>query len=337
MAELALGIGTAHTPLLTFDAELWQSYSRRDLTSTRMNLSDGRWVSYQELLAERGAKHADVATLEHFKAKAAACQAALDRVADDLLAASPDVVIIVTDDHSELFHHSNMPAVSIFYGEDVITMPRANVAHLRGDVQKDFFEPMAAAYAMDKSRRFPGCPSFARELIERMVDKNVDMGAAANVEDPSKAGLGHGVGFVIQRLFRERPIPVIPLLLNTYYPPNAPTSARCYDIGRALGEAIEESPTKLRVALVASGGLSHFVVDEELDRRVVEGMSEGRGELLRTLPRGALNAGSSEIRCWILVAGAIQRLRKRWLEYQPLYRTPAGTGIGVAFGVWEPK
>jgi hypothetical protein len=334
VAEIALGIGTSHTPLLTFDASLWASYSSRDLTSTRMNLSDGRYVSYQHLLEETGGKFEPLATQEQFRAKDAACQAALDRVADDLERAAPDVVVIVTDDHSELFHHSNMPAVSIFYGDEIRTMPRANVEHLKNDVKKDFFAPMAAAYAMDRSHTFPGAPDFARELIERLVDKNVDMGAAANVEDPTQAGLGHGIGFVVQRLFKGKRIPVVPMLLNTYYPPNAPSAARCFDIGRALREAIEESPSKLRVAVVASGGLSHFVVDETLDRRVIEGM-EGKPDLLRTLPRGALNAGSSEIRCWILVAGTIEKLRKRWLEYQALYRTPAGTGIGVAFGVWS--
>jgi hypothetical protein len=334
VAEITLGIGTSHTPLLTFDASLWASYSSRDLTSTRMNLSDGRYVSYQDLLAETGGKYQPLATAEQFRAKDAACQAALDRLADDLEKAAPDVVVIVTDDHSELFRHANMPAVSIYYGDEIHMMPRANVEHLKNDVSKDFFTPMAVSYAMDKAHVFPGAPDFARELIERLVDKDIDMGAAASVENPAEAGLGHGVGFVIQRLFKGKRIPVVPMLLNTYYPPNAPSAARCHDIGRKLREAIEESPAKLRVAVVASGGLSHFVVDEALDRRVMQGM-DGQPDLLRTLPRGALNAGSSEIRCWILVAGAIEGMKKRWLDYQALYRSPAGTGIGVAFGVWS--
>jgi hypothetical protein len=56
--------------------------------------------------------------------------------------------------------------------------------------------------------------------------------------------------------------------------------------------------------------------------------------LLRELPSGALNSGSSEILNWILTAGACDHLPLRWLEYEPLYRTPAGTGVGSAFGVW---
>ena len=89
-----------------------------------------------------------------------------------------------------------------------------------------------------------------------------------------------------------------------------------------------------RVGIVASGGLSHFVVDETLDRRVLQGLG-GDSELLVTLPRGALHAGSSEILNWILVAGAVGARPLRWSDYQPIYRTPAGTGVGVGFAVWD--
>ncbi|MSQ51729.1 MAG: hypothetical protein EXR28_07560 [Betaproteobacteria bacterium] len=334
MAEIAIAIGTSHTPLLTFGAEHWERYSRRDLSNSRLNLSDGRWISYDNLLADTGGKFALEATREVFNRKSAACQAALDRLADELEAAKPDVVVIVTDDQAELFHQTNLPAISIFYGDEVKTMPRANIAHMRHIITEPFFGAMSAAYAMDKARTFPGKADFARELIERLIDKDIDIGGAAAVEDPEKAGLGHGIGFVIQRLFKGRAIPVIPVLLNTYYPPNAPTASRCFAIGQALRAAIEESPTPMRVALVASGGLSHFVVDEDLDMRVLHAMGEGNGADLKALTKGALNSGSSEIRNWILVGGAIENMKKRWFEYQALYRQAAGTGIGVAFGVW---
>ncbi|MFM9972021.1 MAG: hypothetical protein ACKVQK_26875 [Burkholderiales bacterium] len=334
MAEIAIAIGTSHTPLLTFGAEHWARYSRRDLSNSRLNLSDGQWVSYEKLLADTGGKFAPEATDEVFKRKSAACQAALDRLADDLEAAKPDVVVIVTDDQAELFQQTNLPAISIFYGAEAKTMPRANIAHMRHTITEPYFGTMAAAYSMDRVHTFPGKPDFARELIERLIDKDIDIGGAAAVEDAEKAGLGHGIGFVVQRLFKGKQIPIIPVLLNTYYPPNAPTASRCFAIGQALRAAIEESPTPMRVALVASGGLSHFVVDEDLDMRVLQAMGEGKGTELKALTKGALNSGSSEIRNWILVAGAIENLKKRWFEYQALYRQAAGTGIGVAFGVW---
>ena len=168
-----------------------------------------------------------------------------------------------------------------------------------------------------------------------MIDQHIDIGAAHNIDEGSKAGLGHGVGFIVQRYFGGKPVPIIPVLLNTYYPPNAPKPARCYDIGRALREAIEESPRDLRVGIAASGGLSHFVVDETLDHAVIGAMAKGDADYLRNIPVASLNSGSSEIRCWIAVAGAIAGLKNAWTEYHPLYRTPAGSGIGVGFGVWN--
>jgi hypothetical protein len=198
-----------------------------------------------------------------------------------------------------------------------------------------FMPTMLKTYAMDEPHKFPAMAGFARELIERFIDHDIDIGAAAQIEDPYKSGFGHGVGFVVTRIFRGKTIPVIPLLLNTYYPPNAPRASRCHDIGRVLRKCIEESKEKVRVAVMASGGLSHFTVDEELDRRVLEGFQSGKSELLRSLPAHALNSGSSEIRNWIAVAGAVEGMANRWLEYQPLYRTPAGTGIGAAFGIWS--
>ena len=328
MAEIVLGIGTSHTPLLTFEAGQWADYATRDRRERKLNLADGRWLFYDELIAERGEPHGAVAVEAEFRRKAAACQAALDRLAGEIAAAAPDVVVIITDDESELFSRANTPAVAIYYGPEILTHPRA-----RAEMPPEWVAPMLKTYGMDKVHAFPAQPEFARELIERLIDKGIDIGAAASVEDPERAGFGHGVGFVVNRLFGGKRIPVIPVLLNTYFPPNTPTPARCYAIGEALGAAIRESPAALRVIVLASGGLSHFLVEEALDRRVIEGLC-GSPETLRTLPVPALNSGSSEIRNWIALGGAIAGMKNRWIEYQPLIRTPAGTGIGVAFGAW---
>ena len=40
---------------------------------------------------------------------------------------------------------------------------------------------------------------------------------------------------------------------------------RCHAFGKSLAAAIGEWNSDARVAVVASGGLSHFVVDEEFD------------------------------------------------------------------------
>jgi hypothetical protein len=330
MAQIVMGLGTSHSPLLTLEGARWGERAADDFLNQRLNLSDGRWVSYDELAAEVGNKYASVATNEQFIAKAKICQAALDRMSATLVEAAPDIAIIIGDDQDELFSLSNMPAISIFYGNEIVMHAR----EING-ASPTWLPTVAKGYAMDDTYVFPGAAEFALDLIKGLIDRGVDIGAAAKVDDPHNAGFGHAYGFVVQRLFAKRPIPIVPVLLNTYFPPNVPTPARCHDIGRLLRAAIEGSAAHLRVAVIASGGLSHFVVDEGLDRRVADALVKGDHEVLRSLPVSALNAGSSEIRNWIVMAGAIEGMKNQWLEYQPLYRTPAGTGIGVGFGVWS--
>jgi 3-O-methylgallate 3,4-dioxygenase len=130
-------------------------------------------------------------------------------------------------------------------------------------------------------------------------------------------------------------IPVVPVFLNTYYPPNQPSPRRCYRLGRAIREVIDAYPDDLRIAVVASGGLSHFTVDEALDGEVIRALQQKDSGALEGLRREQLNAGSSEIRNWICAAGALEHLDLRWVRYCPGYRTPAGTGTGMCFASWQ--
>jgi hypothetical protein len=198
-------------------------------------------------------------------------------------------------------------------------------------------QQVGRGYLMDDSHVLPGHPTLALELIRGLVDKGIDIATVASVANPKKAAFGHAFGFIVKRLFRDQIIPVVPILLNTYFPPNVPTAARCHDIGRKLTEVIRESPINARVAIIASGGLSHFVVDEGLDRQVLLAFESGDPTFLRSIPRSALNSGSSEILNWILAAGALEGLQMHWQDYQALYRTPAGTGVGAAFCEWRPQ
>jgi OH-DDVA oxygenase/3-O-methylgallate 3,4-dioxygenase len=123
--------------------------------------------------------------------------------------------------------------------------------------------------------------------------------------------------------------------VNTYYPPNVPSAARCYALGKALRRAIEAWPASQRVAVIASGGLSHFVVDEDLDHRVLDGITARDAGTLGSLPRDQLRSGNSEILNWIAAAGALEGLAATVVGYVPGYRTPAGTGAGMAFARWD--
>lgn len=330
MAEVVFSFAASHTPMLTLEGKRWTERARDDLKNQRLNLSDGRFISYDQLAMENGAPYVDVATEENFLEIERASQKALDKIADRLEQANPDVVVIVGDDQAELFSLANIPAMSIFYGEEILTHER----HLTTQTPS-WVSAVVKGYAMDAVHAFPGHPELALELIRGLIDKDVDIGAAAKVDDPLKAGFGHAYGFIIERLFKGRVIPVVPILLNTYYPPNAPTARRCYDVGRALTETIAASKSNLRVAVAASGGLSHFVVDEALDRNILEAIKQKDVQTLKALSRNQLNSGSSEILNWIMVAGMSEKLANDWSEYYPAYRTPAGTGTGIGFATWS--
>jgi exonuclease VII small subunit len=331
MARIVIGIGTSHSPLLPLTAEQWLERAADDRRNTRLNLSDGRFLTYAQLESQVQGRYADEATLENFTQQWQRCQQALDRLSAELQAAQPDVVIVVGDDQEELFRRTNIPAMAIYYGAEIVTRPLESM-----DVPRWLLATgVARGYAMDLAHRHPGAPELGRFLIEQLTDEGFDLGAVSAFHDQHDEGLGHAYGFVIQRLLGGRPIPLIPVLLNTYYPPNTPAPARCYQLGQALRRAIERCTDDLRVAIIASGGLSHFVCDEELDRRVLAAIQAGEADVLCKIPRAALNAGSSEIANWVTVAGAMQTRACKWSEYVPVRRTPAGTGIGLAFLVWQ--
>jgi hypothetical protein len=168
-----------------------------------------------------------------------------------------------------------------------------------------------------------------------LMDDGFDVGAAASVPNPAAQGFGHAYGFVVARLMARRRIPIVPVMVNCYYPPNQPKPARCFALGGALRRAIAAASGDLRVAILASGGLSHFVTNEALDIAVLDALRRADRSALAQLPPELLNSGSSEIRNWITVGGALGELRTDFIEYYPVYRTPAGTGCGMAFAAWS--
>jgi 3-O-methylgallate 3,4-dioxygenase len=197
----------------------------------------------------------------------------------------------------------------------------------------DWARRASARYYEDtETRHYPVHAKLANHLINVLIDREFDV-ATSNAL-PDGEGEGHAFGFVHQSIMKRATIPIVPVFLNTYYPPNQPSPRRCYRLGQAIREAIESYPESLRVGVAASGGLSHFTVDEGLDGEVIRALREKDAGALQSIPREKLNSGNSEIRNWICAAGALEHLNLKWVQYTPGYRTPAGTGTGLCFGYW---
>ena len=92
-----------------------------------------------------------------------------------------------------------------------------------------------------------------------------------------------------------------------------------------------------RVAVMASGGLTHFVIDEELDRKILAAMQEGDEAALDAIPESYFKVGTAEIKNWYPVIAAMNEtgLRHHLVDYVPCYRSEAGTGNAMAFVYWD--
>ena len=133
--------------------------------------------------------------------------------------------------------------------------------------------------------------------------------------------------------------PVVPVLTNAFVKP-VPTLARGYRLGTALRELVEGYPEPLRVAFVATGGLSHDpggprwgYVDEDFDRRFLTYLASGDVKsALALTPEEvfATGGGSYEIINWVVVWGAMGGRPAEVVDYVP------GYNIGSAWAVWRP-
>ena len=189
------------------------------------------------------------------------------------------------------------------------------------------------------TKTYPACPELALHLIDELMGRGFDLATSNELPERRQSrltGLPHAFGYYYQRIM-ESPAPMVPVFINTFYPPNQPRLARCHALGVAIAEAVESWDKDLRVAILGSGGMTHFVVDEPFDRRFLAAFQQEDSTDLFALPEIQFNSGNSELKNWLPVRAAMQHagLPFTLLDYQPLYRSMAGTGSGMGFGVWK--
>jgi hypothetical protein len=147
----------------------------------------------------------------------------------------------------------------------------------------------------------------------------------------------HAFGFVFRRIMRDDVPPTVPVYVNTHYAPDRPSPQRCVQFGAALANAIASWKSDKRVALIASGGLTHYVIDETFDRGVLEAMKSADIAALEAIDERLLEAGTAELQNWLPVVSAMATLGKHMtlIDYVPCYRSQAGTGTAMAFVTWS--
>ncbi|HEY2254450.1 MAG TPA: protocatechuate 3,4-dioxygenase [Variovorax sp.] len=328
MAKIVLGIGSSHTPMLNAPLADWTRFIERDRARAHLDKA-GNPMTYDQLAALAGDSIAGELQPQVLAARHAAAAAQVAKLAEVLRRAELDTLIVVGDDQKELYQTDNLPSVLVYHGKSIRNVPLA--ANHPGP---DWSRAAAARYYERESPKdYPVDSELALHVIGHLVEREFDVSVADTIADGY--GEGHAFGFVHNRLLEGATVPVLPVFLNTYYPPNQPTPRRCHRLGQEIRRAVESLPRDARVGVIASGGLSHFTVDEELDGRIIRALRERDAEALYALPRQQLNSGNSEIRNWICMAGAVEHLALSSLEYIPAYRTPAGTGTGLCFAIWN--
>ena len=328
MAQLVLAAGSSHSPMLASPPEDYPKHAEIDAKGRKLLDRNGRPATFGELMASAPKDVARQIELPVLEARAAQCNAAVERMGRSIKEARLDTLIVIGDDQNEQLFDDNMPAVLVYWGDTIqnreLNMPADAPAYWR-TARSQYHEASGM-------REYPVDAKLGLHLIQHLMNRDFDVAQSRRLS--REHGEGHAFGFVHRRLMAEAVVPILPIALNTYFPPNQPRPQRCWRLGQEIAAAVASFPSDARVGIIASGGLSHFTVDEDLDRAFLDACKRKDGAWISGMPVEKLNSGSSEIRNWITTAGAAQHLSVQWQEYVPCYRSLAGTGCGMGFQVW---
>ncbi len=331
MARIVFGAGTSHTPMLLAADETLLRFLETDQTIKHRD-KEGRPVTYGDLLEKADPKLADMVAPENLVARQNVARNAVRRLREAVSAAKLDALIVFGDDQNESYLEDCRPMFAIYYGD---TIRNSNAQHSTySHLPEWYIKNRAGFFEQGEARDYPVHAPLALHLIQALSEADFDIASSKSLR--AGEGEGHAVAYVHRHVLDSaKPVPVIPVFLNTYFPPNQPTPRRSYKLGQAVRRAVSSFAGDARVGVLASGGLSHFLVDEDFDRAILKALADKDREFLQNLPRNKLHAGSSEILNWVAIAGATEGIDLDWFEYVPGYRTPAGTGTGMSFATWQ--
>ncbi|HMH50006.1 MAG TPA: hypothetical protein VK548_07215 [Candidatus Acidoferrum sp.] len=231
-----------------------------------------------------------------------------------LQTARPDVIIAFSNDHLLNWPINNTPEFTVGIDEEHVG-------------PADWYDEWLAL----GKYRIPGHPGIARHIVNEGARRRIAFAYLRRMQ------FDDGISVPMHYLNPEGAIPLVPVTMNCTVPP-IPTSERAYQVGGALRDLLRAYPGRERVAVVATGGLSHepggpryFWVDEEFDRWFLELLKRGDHQaLLRecTLERmeAAGSGGTAELLAWILVL-AFTAGPADVLAYMPAVAWRTGTGM----------
>jgi len=238
--------------------------------------------------------------------------AAYAPVSEWLQQKKPDVLLVIYNDHVTSFFFDHYSAFALGIGETY------HAADEGGGPRN-----LPPAY---------GDPALARHVAASLVADEFDM---SFFQDKP---LDHGCFSPMSVMLPhdgEWPVKILPLQVGVLQFP-APSARRCFKLGQAIRRAVESYPEDVKVAIVATGGLSHQVHGERAgfnntawDHEFLD-LFERNPEALLDITHAefARRGGfeSAEVVMWMVMRGAMGAVRCLHRDYY----LPSMTGIAVA-------
>lgn len=234
-----------------------------------------------------------------------------------VMATRPDVIIEVSPDHWVNFFIDNLPSICIGVGETHDGPPEPFL--------KDF-----------PWKTVPGHPELASHIVETALRQDFEPSVSHHLK------LDHGFCIPLWKMELDALPCVIPMIVNDLEPP-MPSIGRCLQWGKLLAQAISSFPGSLRVAVLATGGISHSIgeptmgeIDEPFDRDCIAALKAGTEASLvnfleRRLP--TTGNGSHEMRNWVVAHGAAGSRGFDLIDYLAVPEVYVGCG----FASWQLK
>ena len=240
---------------------------------------------------------------------------AYQRLGARLNAAKADIIIEIAPDHWSNFFINNLPNVCIGVGATHTGPP----------------EPFMKAFG---HATLAGDPEFATHLLETALEDGFEPSISHQL------ALDHGFCIPLWRMELD-PLPrIVPVVINSLEPPMI-TIARCFAWGTLIANAIASYPADVRIAIVASGGLSHSIgeptmgaIDETFDAGCIAALAAGGdGAVLTYLQRELATAGNgaAEVRNWVTAHGAAGSRGFELIEYLAIPEVY----VGCAWAAWN--
>lgn len=336
MAEIVLGMWTSHGPTLSTTPEQWLMRVKADKSRPSHPYKLGNY-SFDELTQLRNNENLQEQSSEEQRTiRHARCQDAVKKMADVWADVKPDVAVIMGNDQKEIFTDQVIPAFTVFSGETLFNEPASEdqIALMAPGIHA-----AEAGHNPPDYTEYPGLPELGNLIIKQATRDGFDVTQMTKIPRHNNhwsSGVGHAFGYIYRQVMRDNVVPNVPVITNTFFPPNQPTAKRCFEFGQMVAKAIKKWDSDLKVAVFGSGGMSHFVIDEDLDKIFMKAISERDVESLINLDERYFQTGTSELKNWIAAAGILfdTNLQGETVDYVPCYRSEAGTGTANGFVYW---